>query len=185
LNYPALSTGSITDDLGEKYFAGVEDGATRLVDTIEHVAGSCRSWIVLVGYSQGALVIRKALPRLSSAAARQVAGVALFGDPAMGPTDGLVHKGDAPQNGRGLYAAAIAETPPVPLIGGPALSWCNEGDAVCASDTGQLIDMVIQANESGGESTPHGRYRNDGSVRSAGEAVARHVLSLTPRPEHR
>jgi Cutinase len=182
LPYPALSTGAITEDFGTKYFAGVDEGVTRLVEATEQVTSGCRSWIVFTGYSQGALVIRKALPRMTPRAASRVAGVALFGDPAMAPDDGTVRRADADPNGRGLYTDAVAETPAVPPIAGPALSWCNKGDAVCASGTGQLVDMVIQANASGGESTPHGRYLADGSTRTAGEEIAQHVLTLAARP---
>ncbi len=182
LDYPALSTETITKDLGKKYFAGVDLGTERLSNAIEKIGTGCRSWIVLVGYSQGALVIRKTLPRLSENAASRIAGVALLGDPSRAPNDGTSHFGEADENKKGLYETVVSRTPAIPRLSGPALSWCNRGDAICASDAQQLVEMLIQSDVSGGNATPHGRYLENGSARKAGVDIAGHLKTLDRRP---
>jgi Cutinase len=181
LKYPARSTNAIIEE-GNGYFEGVDQGVSKLVNATERVSGSCQSWIVLIGYSQGALVIRKALSGMSALARSRIAGVALFGDPARSPSDGTVRLGgEAPSRG-GLYESVIDATPPVPTLGGPVVSLCNQGDAICAAEVGELLGMALQASVVGSSSTPHGQYRFDGSTQTAAAALSDQLLTLPKRP---
>jgi Cutinase len=181
LKYPARSTGAILDD-SNAYFDGVDQGVVKLVNVTEQISGLCRSWIVLIGYSQGALVIRKALPRMSSLTRSRIAGVALFGDPARSPEDGTVRIGGRAAGKEGLYESVVDATAAVPSLAGPALSFCNEGDAICAAEPGNLLGMALEASVVGGNSTPHGQYRFDGSTQRAGVTLADQLLTLPKRP---
>jgi Cutinase len=180
LSYPALSTDTIFNDY-EAYFGGVDFGVQKLIDATERIVSSCRSWIVLAGYSQGALVIRKALPQMSSVARSRIAGVALLGDPARSSKDGAIRRGESEASSAGLYEA-VESVSPVPPLKGPTWSWCNRGDAICAAEPSQLLGMALQASIEGGATTPHGRYRFDGSTEAAGVAMATHLLELPKRP---
>ncbi|KKA22717.1 Cutinase [Rasamsonia emersonii CBS 393.64] len=68
----------------EGYLAewGSNDGAKSLAETVDAYVAKCpESAVVVSGWSQGALVVHKALEQLSSSALKQVAGVVTFGDP--------------------------------------------------------------------------------------------------------
>ena len=182
LNYPAHSVDMLGPPENDpaRWHRGMEAGAVELQGYLDE-ARRCNSWIILVGYSQGALVIRLALDGFTSAAPQiqQVAGVVLFGDPARSSGDGLPHLGTGLSEQDGIYVNWAAAVGDVPRTVGYRASWCNTGDDVCENDG--LVNMADDiAWDVWG---PHGVYRHDGSTAAAGRGIARSLLELGGRPK--
>jgi Cutinase len=181
LRYPAEGTQSLFDGRLGEYFASIDTGVSALRETLQRVSTRCDSWIVVLGYSQGALVVRRTLAELSPSISARIAGVGLFGDPARGPNDGTTHRGNADRLAKGIHDAIRGRTMPVPMAFGPRLSWCNKGDAICASDAGDLIELVVESQVLGGSSTPHGRYSADGSATTTATEISAFLRQIKRR----
>ena len=90
-----------------------------------------RTLVVLVGYSQGAEVVHRAINERAVGVSGYLAGVALIADPWFDPTAPSVHFMGSFDSGRHGVRR--------PLRGGPVLAWaadqtvsvCNENDIVC------------------------------------------------------
>ncbi|GIJ48956.1 hypothetical protein Val02_58420 [Virgisporangium aliadipatigenens] len=120
VDYPASAdiTGSVAKGVAE---------VKRLVAA--EPAGSC---LILMGYSQGAIVIGDALAALGTADAAKVRAVVLFGDPRF--------RGSEPYNA-GTYAKGTNGVFPRPAgqlsrFNGRIRSYCNGADNVCQSPVG-------------------------------------------------
>lgn len=137
VHYPAAQADSIASYTSGAMQSSLELGATDLTRRLLEDAGDCPSaHFVLVGYSQGALVIRDVLPALADRAAR-IDSVILVADPALHGGDGHVdfHGGDI-SSGKGIALAtrgvASALAPAVPVeFDGKVDSYCREGDVIC------------------------------------------------------
>ncbi|KIJ52489.1 carbohydrate esterase family 5 protein [Sphaerobolus stellatus SS14] len=98
--------------------AGFEEGgdpagAKTMATDIENQASACpQTKIVMSGYSQGAQVVHKAAPQLSSSVQSRVNAVVMFGD----PDDGQALPG---------------------VLNGRSLTFCATGDDICTG--GQII----------------------------------------------
>jgi Cutinase len=89
LEYPANSVppaawGSV-NDIGP-YIDSINQGKSALTAALSPKR-ACSQPLILLGYSQGALVVGDVLAGLSDADASRVAGVGLFGDPRFDPAD--------------------------------------------------------------------------------------------------
>jgi pimeloyl-ACP methyl ester carboxylesterase len=99
---------------------------------IEDVTRCTEQLIVLIGLSQGAEVIRRALARLPAHAATMIAAVVLLGDPTRRPGDPWTHGTTDPQPGiAARYAAPIPEDLSLRTWG-----YALEGDEIVANHTG-------------------------------------------------
>ncbi len=184
LQYPATTTSAIFQDWGAgaaEFLNGVDDGVSELALVISSVLTRCNSWIAVAGYSQGALVIRKALAQLDSTAQSHIAGIALFGDPARHDSgDGLDHYGGAQGSGRnGVYESLLGtRVPPSPRGRGLAAAWCVPNDAICDFTPFNLArDKYL-----GGDAANHAKYKFNGMARTAGYWMADDLLKLPNRP---
>ncbi|MEO0492127.1 MAG: cutinase family protein, partial [Actinomycetota bacterium] len=182
LDYPALATSTIFDDLAtldSAYTDSIAAGAATLVTYLYELAERCDSWIVLAGYSQGALVTRLALEALQEhSVIDRIGGIALFGDPARGVDDGLGRLGGAAAVG-GVWSNLVDAVDPVPAeVSGLAASWCLPGDDICENDS--LADLVDETFAS--PDYPHARYLPDGFAAAAGSQLAAELLELPRRP---
>jgi hypothetical protein len=129
LPYPAIS---ITDSFGlvllnGDYERSVLAGVDALGASLESITASCpRSDLVLVGYSQGAQVIKRALE--ASQPDHRIASVVLLADPTRDPGQrGILRLGDPSVEREGSFG-------PVALpdhIRTVAIDVCAVGDAVC------------------------------------------------------
>jgi len=118
---------------GEKALAykhSVERGVANLVDVVKARAGRCANVkLVLAGYSQGAHVIRDALPKLQTFAS-QIGAIALFGDPHFDPHSHAAVKGGTFEPSRhGLLGLPRSDFPKpfLPRIA----TYCLRHDLVC------------------------------------------------------
>ncbi len=85
LRYPAYDLFGAPEQTGRwsAFTDSVDRGAAAVVAEVEAVASACPSTsVVLVGSSQGAMVLRAGLARLSPAVLEHVDAVALVGDPS-------------------------------------------------------------------------------------------------------
>ncbi|MCA4133050.1 fibronectin type III domain-containing protein [Arthrobacter sp. M4] len=140
LNYPAASIDVLKDDLAIalllqspwNYFASVGDGTVSLINHLSDEALRCpdEKW-VLVGYSQGALVINQTSSFLSSWAWR-ISGVIMIADPARTATSGRPNYGNAqPGNGITVALPAYPAAHYSSALSGLTVDVCNEVDVVC------------------------------------------------------
>ncbi len=123
----------------ENYNESVEEGVVAL----EHVVAGrylvsiegCRPTFVLVGYSQGAQVVRGALPGLEAYQA-SIAAVVLIADPTFDPADPSIKFGGAlgpPSDGRVGFMTVLGGDPvDLPAwAAARATSVCVRSDPVC------------------------------------------------------
>ena len=146
LEYPASDVLSLLSKaLGSDDFKlSADTGITNLLRTLNDQE-ACRP-IVLIGFSQGALVINRALVGLGNAGSRvlsQIASVELIADPQrLGAAPYL--EGSAKRRYSGISASAgfyPADDLPAE-IQRRTDSYCQDGDLVCATDPG-TVDRVL------------------------------------------
>jgi cutinase len=129
LEYPAIS---VSDSFGlvlinGRYDASVHAGVTALRATIGRLAGECPTTdVVLVGYSQGAQVIKTALE--GSQPGYRISGVVLLADPTRDRSQlGITRLGDPAVERSGSFGA-IALPDHLRTV---TIDVCAEGDGVC------------------------------------------------------
>lgn len=137
LDYPAIS---IADSLGlalinGEYDASVRAGVNSLWAAVGRVARTCPSTdIVLVGYSQGAQVIKTALE--GTVPMHRIAAVVLLADPTRDPSQiGMIRLGDPTALRPGAFGA-IALPDHVRTV---AIDVCAAGDGICERGRNDLL----------------------------------------------
>lgn len=159
LNYPAVTVTNLVNLVGAYVSAGtsynfgnsVKAGVSRLINEYRKIMASCpETRFVLGGYSQGAMVVGKAVKRMK---AENVIYIGLFGDPELSLPEG---EGIIPQacisGARSKYrvfapncftaSGVFGQRDPYEygdLMGKYGL-WCNAHDYVCGS-TWRMTDM--------------------------------------------
>ncbi|WP_019204165.1 cutinase family protein [Tsukamurella sp. 1534] len=146
--YPAAPVPSGLDELGG-FLASINTGAANTQGDVDIVIKACPfTKIVLVGYSQGASAVHRALQRMGDR--RQVVAAGLIADPDRIPNDTTRYLGSAPRTqGMAQASAVVSGANPAPLparIGGRTVSVCNTGDPVCHW-TGDLMKTVSDSHK--------------------------------------
>lgn len=180
------------------YFASVNDGVAVLTSELAAQALDCPSRpIVLIGYSQGALVVNRALVALGAAhnpVVGQIAGVELIADPQRLAGSPYLD-GGAPTSLSGLSLSLghyPADQLPAGLISETG-SWCRGGDLVSAP--GLSVVLEVAAFLLGGPVAAflgirhlfndakniHSGYVSSGEARAAG-IQAGHLLAAFSHP---
>lgn len=160
LNYPASG--------GVGFVASIDTGTSNLVAELNYLATACGSYlpaVVLLGHSQGAIVVLNALasPNLSANARRMVRGAAVFGDPYYTPWQAINAPGS--QNLRGGFLGQRSSAVRSVLDSYQAWGWlpdqtgegwvhlirsyCSAGDYFCANnatDAGMTIHNSYKSN---------------------------------------
>ncbi|MFC7496911.1 MULTISPECIES: cutinase family protein [unclassified Nocardioides] len=121
--------------LDAAYFRGTDKNARRLAAKIRQRVADCpEEGLILVGYSQGALVVRAALARIAKRddgadLLDHVGAVLLVGDPAARRSEDVRRYGVKRQDGpvRG------ARLPTVLTKRDLVASWCRSADALCST----------------------------------------------------
>jgi len=133
-----------------QYDRSVESGVDALVNEVKRRGGTCADQkLVLAGYSQGAQVIREALPRLQ-AWAGHVKAVVLFGDPGFNPDSKAIKRGTYDNNRHGILGAA----PEFPdSFVKRVITYCRDGDLICEGPPNRT--------------TAHGKYAPEMTVGAA------------------
>lgn len=154
VDYPALAVPvSVDTSAWDDYFQSVEDGATASRDLISTTADDCpESKIVVAGYSQGAMAIRRALTELDAADAEAVDGGVLIGDGDKLPEDAVTLLPDTDTDGDSGIAQVAKDEWGVdsgassdPLASeweSKIMSACNDGDIVCALGSFDINKLI-------------------------------------------
>ncbi|GAA4394750.1 hypothetical protein GCM10023147_27170 [Tsukamurella soli] len=148
VHYPAAAVPQDISGIGP-FLASIETGAADTQGDFGIVTRACPSTrVVLIGYSQGAAAVHRALQRLGDRP--QIAAAALIADPDRLPGDTVISMGSA-RGGQGMArAAVVAGAVPgdlPPRIGAHTLSICTNGDPVCQW-TGDLMSIGLNAHTS-------------------------------------
>ena len=130
LEYPAVS---ITDSFGLSLFNGdyqlsVDEGVTALTDQLDDLRTNCpSSAVVLVGYSQGAQVIK--LATSDRPPIDRIASIVLLADPIRDSTQpGVVHIGS--QQGEGALGTLTLSEATRPIT----VDVCAVNDSTCTGE---------------------------------------------------
>jgi hypothetical protein len=148
VDYPAASISVLLQPGGlATYLTSVNQGVSALLNVVLGAAGTCPSQsVILLGYSQGAMVVHEALDAAATAwpaLLNRVVGVALIADPLrLGGQPYEFGTASASRQGIGL---AFNVAPPTDLpvaVRAHTRSVCNDGDPVCAFDLFNLQTSV-------------------------------------------
>ncbi len=121
-----LAAGANTKAL--EYKVSVTGGVASLIKTVVNRAKGCdKQKLVLSGYSQGAEVVRKALPHLKRLADR-IGAVVLFGDPQFDPNTRADKGGTYSPKRHGVLGLPEAD---FPAVFSHVVTYCRDGDLIC------------------------------------------------------
>lgn len=200
--YPAVAIDDTKVLLGSYVSAGkafefgrsVEEGIAEIKSYISEITAACPSTkFVLAGYSQGGMVVSKALPELDS---NKIIYAATFGDPKLYLPEGFGFFPPACQN---LYFSNYRQHVPdcrtnqgilkalkpyqssayIDKIG----AWCNEADFMCGSyfNVTDLSNLSLSASNT--LLKTHLAYSSDGSFNSASKVILGAIKkSIQPAP---
>ncbi|ADG78115.1 Cutinase OS=Tsukamurella paurometabola (strain ATCC 8368 / DSM / CCUG 35730 / CIP 100753 / JCM 10117 / KCTC 9821 / NBRC 16120 / NCIMB 702349 / NCTC 13040)OX=521096 GN=Tpau_1490 PE=4 SV=1 [Tsukamurella paurometabola] len=145
--YPAAPVPTGLDKVGG-FLASINIGAGNTQGDVDIVVKECPSTkIVLVGYSQGASAVHRALQRMGPRP--QVVAAGLIADPDRIPNDTTRYLGSAPRTpGMAQASVPVSGADPAPLppaVGSRTISVCNTGDPVCHW-TGDLMKTVSNSH---------------------------------------
>ncbi|MEX2322669.1 MAG: cutinase family protein [Acidimicrobiia bacterium] len=153
VDYPAIGV----DDAARSVFSfepkGYDDSVDAGVTDLGHLVTEVRSRcpgavIVLVGYSQGAEVIRLALSRRVVVADNDIAAVVLVSDPGFNAADarsGVNLRGTYSSSRTGVRRSTLSLVTPTG-IAERTFSLCNAGDIVCQMYRGPLPLALLDWN---------------------------------------
>jgi hypothetical protein len=176
--YPADDVVSLTDlaSFAGLAQASVNAGVVRAVADLNNIRSSCpNSRLLVVGYSQGAVVLRRALasPSLSSAVASPNALVELFGDAEFQASEANQpgSAGYTPSKAaftllggyQPNYGGFVLPLEPTLFDSAPTIpsrfavaSWCHDKDPVCQLNLGTTMDQHLTYGQEDGYAA--GRY---------------------------
>lgn len=165
IRYPADAAASMAE-----FDRDVEAGRVQLLARHAELGSACpRSRFVLIGYSEGADVVHRAVASMSAKQASNVAVVAVIGDPLRRPTDRVSTEtyGSGPLDGRG----SLAGGPPWGKdVRDRVISFCHADDNVC---------NVPPSGRQGGISATHRTfYEKPSSAR----VTARRLAGIIGKP---
>jgi cutinase len=145
--YPAAPAPTNTAAIGP-FLASINIGAADTQGDFDIVTKACPATkVVMVGYSQGASGVHRALQRLGDRP--QIVAAGLIGDPDRLPGDTIRNVGTAgPSQGMAQAAALVAGANGASLpagLGRRVISVCNTGDPICQW-TGDLLNINVAAH---------------------------------------
>jgi hypothetical protein len=128
-----------------KYLESISVGVTRLQAAITRAVSRCPNRkVVLSGYSQGAMVVHRALSAIDGAGEstilRRIAGVALLADGDRAPNSAQHDVGSAAAGAKGVAVFGHASRRDIPrTVAGRTYSYCTDNDIVCDAT---LLNLV-------------------------------------------
>lgn len=156
--YPAVSVNWTTAFNRQAYWASVSKGAKSTMAIVKDITSKCRSTkVALVGYSQGASVVRWAIRDLPKSVRARVALVGLLGDPErrgynVKPSEiGIQQNYDVTRGGKPVVSYGSGALGAGPALPGDRVSaiasGCHPDDDVCNLSTrnasGAKFDMKV------------------------------------------
>lgn len=156
VDYPAIGVDDVArrllDPGSPGYGASVTAGAVALAETVAEARTACPgSLFVLVGYSQGAEVIRRALSNGAIPEGDDLVSALLIADPRFEASDpaGITLRGSFQGNRNGVRSSGF--TPPLPdWAAQRTYSLCNAGDIVCQFGRGRVPLVLLGWREARG-----------------------------------
>ena len=160
-------------------FASVNAGISILVNLLVERAIACPTQpIVLVGYSEGAWIVHQALFRIGSQISGRIVGIGLLADPVRIGTDSY-NIGTASHDFNGIGVLYTGDPRPVPsALQGRTLSWCDDGDPVCAFDTRAKNPVPVLVHGF----TTHTQYVSKGEAQQLGTRLGNLARGFLPAP---
>lgn len=156
LDYPALGVieGGLLAFMGDTIVESIDEGRRELQTLIGSIGERCEGLpIYLVGYSQGASVIRTALDELPEALHRSIGGVAVIADPYRdGEDPGVLQLTNEPDQGpegltphdrNGMMGGLVMPA----WLDAPFYSACARQDAVCNFSFSDLLITSLTHTE--------------------------------------
>jgi len=153
VDYPADPATELLDSDGrQRYADGVSKGVDNLLTQFHSVYNrTCpiKSQIVMMGYSQGSLVVTTALSKLTPTEQKRVTAVLLYGDPYYRPRSSFAEGGVGVSGGNGVLQIArdaarlgllpVAKvTKPLPnSLADKAYDYCYPLDPICQLPAGR------------------------------------------------
>jgi len=189
LDYPAAPTTTLLKRDGwNRYHASADTGIAKLTSELEAASQECTTRpIVLIGYSQGALVINRTLVGIDQtdpAVLDQVAAVELVADPQRIGT-ATYTRGTASSEFNGISISAhFYPADDVPDTLQRRLdSFCAKDDIVCAPDPALLLKLVGNRSLVAVPQAIHGvnvhtHYWPNGTANTAGENAANRLRAF-------
>jgi Cutinase len=163
------------------FFDSADSGISQLRDLLSSRTSACpKQKLVLIGYSQGALVINRALVELGTAvssALGHVASVELIADPQRIGTSPYATGGANNAFNGSTVATGVYPSDQLPdAVMSRTDSYCVKNDLVCAwNPNSNLVTAVLNAAINEGLVRVHGSYKTNGDAAEAGEHAARRV----------
>lgn len=183
--YPALGVRTVLVEPG-RWAGSVQAGADEIAAVLTGLQTSCARSpdVVLGGFSQGALVVRRALtdPGLPPALLDRVRAVVLLGDPAYDSTEPIVHGQSWERPATGMVQTAVLDTyglhRPFPTDLAPRVaSYCTPTDPVCdLHDDLRDVPVLELFDGMSGPWEAHGSYgEHSPAMRGAVDHVLRQL----------
>ena len=180
LNFISAIGTTISGGSAFEFGESVNQGINELKAFIKNISSNCPSTkYVLGGYSQGAMVMTKAMPDLNP---NKVVYVANFGDPKLYLPEG---EGLDPDACRGVNLSPYREYVPncrtsAGYLGAkkPYLSsgwtgkvglWCNDGDFICGA--GFIAEEPFRT---------HVKYASEGHIKNAATIIGKKLIDAFP-----
>ena len=176
------------------YLASINDGVNKTVSALQAIGSACSNYrqIVLAGYSQGAMVIHRALAKLATtptgkAILTRVVGVILLadGDRVSRSGTGLLGTGGHSASAAAVGIATSLHFNPVgdvtAAVRAKTLSVCDRNDLVC--DFRGVSDLsLVTAIRGGRVHTHYLRASAAGPLQVAADLVAKRLHQPTEPP---
>ena len=180
LNFISAIGTTISGGSAFEFGESVNQGINELKAFIKNISSNCPSTkYVLGGYSQGAMVMTKAMPDLNP---NRVVYVANFGDPKLYLPEG---EGLDPDACRGVNLSPYREYVPncrtsagylgakKPYLNsgwtGKVGLWCNDGDFICGA--GFIAEEPFRT---------HVKYASDGHIKNAATIIGKKLIDTYP-----
>ena len=180
LNFISAIGTTVSGGSAFEFGESVNQGVNELKAFIKNISNNCPSTkYVLGGYSQGAMVMTKAMPDLNP---NKVVYVANFGDPKLYLPEG---EGLNPDACRGVNLSPYREYAPncrtsagylgakKPYLNsgwtGKVGLWCNDGDFICGA--GFITEEPFRT---------HVKYASDGHIKNAATIIGKKLIDTYP-----
>jgi hypothetical protein len=191
INYPAYPVTTLTEEHDpNKYLTGKNLGTTRLTNAVNEYRADCAGKpIVVVGYSQGALIVREFMLKYAAAntgeARQAITGAVEIANPARLANSPVTDFGTADWGSYGLckylqgggcfkdHPLVVKETPQV--YRSRTFTVCNQYDVVCDTSTDASMMWPLPPFIFPEAQLAHQGYTGDANVKLAGKRIARLV----------
>jgi hypothetical protein len=163
----------------DAFFGSVNEGAAALTLAVARHSVSCPERpLVLLGYSQGALVVDQYVGTVSAAVRNRIIGIGLIADPgrrgsatynvgtARSDQDGIVRSDDV-HNILRILSVDLPDYPELPPdIADNTVSLCDHGDPICATPAISSLEELQELDFS-----VHTAYQPNGRAAELGRLV--------------